>query len=276
MVSIERLYGEFWAEGGSEADKMLEQSRSPRPRAFLQDLFGKLGVGPNSAVLDIGCRDASLAVKLAQQFACHVVGVDPIPGHLETAVRCIQEAGLENSISVRLGRIEAVPAEDDAFDYIWSRDMLNHVDLHKGFQECKRVLRPNGKMLAYVTLQGSAMEPAEAKRIYQALAIRPENMLPTYFEEMVEQSGLKIVERHVIASEWWEADLETAEARESLGKSCLDLTRLSRGEAEFVERFGRERYEAMYYGELWGLYIVLGKLCPMIYVLEKGESHSRG
>jgi SAM-dependent methyltransferase len=269
MLSVEQLYADIWAEEGSEIEKALELSRNPRPRALLYDLFGALGVGSDSMTLDIGCRDASFAIKLVQRFGGCAVGVDPIPIHLEWAAHRIQEAALEEKIAIRPGRIEAIPAEDASFDYIWSRDMLNHVDLPAGFAECARVLRPGGVMFVYVTLEGTLMEPAEAQWIYQSQAIVPQNMSPAYLEAMAHQSGLRLRERHMVGSEWWEADLESAANRESLGKSCLLLSRLRRGEVEFVERFGKERYDAMVTGELWGLYIVLGKLCPMIYVLEK-------
>lgn len=271
MTSAEQLYAEIWAKNGSQMQEALQLSRIPRSRALLYDLFEALGVGSSSVTLDIGCRDASLAVELVQRFGGRVVGVDPIPIHLEWAARRIHEAALEDRIALRLGRMEAIPAEDASFDYIWSRDMLNHVDLPTGFAECMRVLRPGGVLFVYVALEGRAMEPAEAQRIYQAQAIVPQNMSRAYVEAMAQQSGLRLRDRQEIGSEWWESDLESAASRESLGNSCLLLSRLLRDEAEFVERFGREHYEAMYTGELWGLYIVLGKLCPLIYVLEKSE-----
>ena len=44
---------------------------------------------------------------------------------------------------------------------------------------------------------------------------------------------------------------------------------LRRREAQLVEQFGRAFYEASYGSHLWGIYQMLGKLRPTVYVWEK-------
>jgi hypothetical protein len=42
-------------------------------------------------------------------------------------------------------------------------------------------------------------------------------------------------------------------------------------EAALVEKYGRDRYEATYASDLWGIYQLLGKLCPTVYLLQKPQ-----
>ena len=60
------------------------------------------------------------------------------------------------------GTIEELPLADASADWIWCRDVLVHVDVERGLAECARVLKPGGRMLAYVTLATDLLEPREA------------------------------------------------------------------------------------------------------------------
>jgi ubiquinone/menaquinone biosynthesis C-methylase UbiE len=266
-LGIQRLYGEIWAMGSPEFDEVLVRSLSPSGMERLLDLFAEAGVKAGDRVLDVGCRDASWAVDLVRRFGCHVLAIDPVPVHMEWARKCIEEAGLEERITARLGQIEAIPAEDGAIDIVWSRDMLNHVDLPAGLRECARVLRPGGRMFIYITLAGEFIEPAELNRLCAAQAIVPENMSSTYLEQTATEAGFHILRREVIGSEWQEAALERESGKAAV-EALLHLSRMRRLEEDLVRRFGRERYEATYTGDLWIIYILLGKLSPMVYILE--------
>ena len=45
---------------------------------------------------------------------------------------------------------------------------------------------------------------------------------------------------------------------------------MRRSETTLVAHYGREHYEATYASCLWGIYQMLGKLQPTIYLLAKG------
>ncbi len=50
------------------------------------------------------------------------------------------------------------------------------------------------------------------------------------------------------------------------GSDLLHLSRLHRREASLLERHGPARLAAYAAGKRWGVYQLLGKLCPTIYV----------
>jgi SAM-dependent methyltransferase len=183
--------------------------------------------------------------------------------------KAIEAADLEGRITAVQAAIEALPFTAASVDAIWCRDVLNHVDLPRGFAECARVLKPGGAMLIYVTLATDRCEPREAARLWEALAIVPENMDRGYFERCARSAGLEIAAIDRIDSEWREHAIENGDQWGEL-KALLQIARMRRREEALAQRYGRKQYEAAYAGELWGIYQLLGKLCPMVYRLRKG------
>ena len=266
MPTVEELYGELWAE--DEAFRAeLDRSLDPRPAESLYDAFGALGAGPGDDVLDVGCRSGAHSVEIVRRFGCRVIAVDPIPRHLEEARKLIAEKGVEDRVTVLEAAIEWLPVEDGSVGYVWCRDMLNHVQLPDALSECFRVLRPGGRMLVYQTFAADLCEPDEAHRLWSAVAIVPENMSRSYFEQTAHEAGFEITAVDEIDSEWREFWLETGDRRTV--DDLLRVARLRRRETELVARYGRESYEAALADSVWGAYQLLGKLSPTVYVLEK-------
>jgi ubiquinone/menaquinone biosynthesis C-methylase UbiE len=268
LPTVEELYGELWAE--DEAFRAeVDRSLNPRPAESLYDTFGELGVEASDVVLDVGCRDAKHSVELVRRFGCRVIAADLIPRHLEQARERVANEGVEDRVSVVEAAIESLPLEDGSVDYVWCRDMLNHVRLPEALSECFRVLRPGGRMLVYQTFATDLCEPGEARRLWSATAIVPENMSRPQFEQRAGKAGFEIAAVDEIDSEWRESWLEAGD------RHTVDLllraARLRRREAELVARYGRQRYEAALGGAVWGVYQLLGKLCPTVYVLEKAR-----
>lgn len=209
LDSLTHIYGPLEISG-EEFDAILEQSLAPRSSEMLYEWMGKLGLNRNHYLLDIGCRDAAHACRLAVRYGPTVLGIDPLAYHIQLAKEQIAKQALLELVSVREGQIEAIPTDDHTFDFIWCRDMLNHVpDLDRAFSECRRILKPNGRMLIYQTFATNLLEPQEAVRLYAALAIAAANMSTEYVEARLQKAGFQIVERDCIGSEWreyWEED----------------------------------------------------------------------
>jgi ubiquinone/menaquinone biosynthesis C-methylase UbiE len=268
---MHELYGEYFP-GDASIKQVAATSLDPRPPEMLYDVFANLGVGSGDVVADIGSRDASYSVELHRRFGCKILAIDPVPLHSTLARKTVADAGLVGSIEVIEAGIEAMPLADGALDAIWCRDVLNHVDLAAGLQECARVLKPGGGMLVYQTFATAGLEPNEAARLFQSMAIVPSNMDPAFFEAAAKSAGFTITDHDVVDSEWRENWAESG--YRDPGKDLLEAARLRRREAELVERFGRTQYEATYGGTLWGVYQFLGKLRPQIFVLRHGEDVS--
>jgi SAM-dependent methyltransferase len=263
MTSVEQLYGEIWAaEDGLESE--LERSLDPRGTEWLFEAFASLGPQRGQLVVDVGARDAGHAIRLVREHGLRAIAVDPVPLHVELAQQAVAEAGLQAEVDVVQAGIEDMPVPDAAADWIWCRDVLVHVDVTRGFAECARILRPGGHMLAYVTCATETLEPHEAEALFDAVAIVPESTVPSVVERRAENAGLTLVSTTCLGGEWRERMIEDGSWNPS--DDLLRMSRLHRRETELVERHGEARVAAYAAGRRWGVYQLLGKLCPTVYV----------
>jgi cyclopropane fatty-acyl-phospholipid synthase-like methyltransferase len=265
--ALEALYGDI-GMSDEEFEAHLNRSLNPRSSEMLYHKMAALDLGASHRLLDIGCRDAAHTCELVQRFGCQALGVDPIAHKIDLAHALIAKRGLEGQVRVVKGRIESIPAGDGEFDFIWCRDMLNHVpDLRAGLAECARALKRGGSMLVYQTFATELLEPREAARLYTPLAIVAANMSTVAFETACRDAGLRIAERDTIASEWrerWEED-----GTRTTSQQLLWIARLRRDRERLIAELGRDAYECELADCHWGVYQMLGKLCPMMYVLRK-------
>jgi len=267
MTSIQELYGELWAKE-SALELELAHSLEPRGTEWLFETFAALGPKPGELIVDVGSRDAGHAIRLVQEHDLRAIALDPVPLHTERARRAVAEAGLEHDVEIVEAGIEAMPLAAGLADWIWCRDVLVHVDQARGFAECARILRPGGRMLAYVTLATDQLEPREAQRLFEALAIVPESVDSAGLERHAAAAGLKLISSTRLGGEWRERMIE--DGTWNPGDELLRLSRLHRREAELVERYGEHDVAARAAGKLWGVYQLLGKLCPTVYLWERG------
>jgi ubiquinone/menaquinone biosynthesis C-methylase UbiE len=264
-ISSNELYGEIWAEDPSALKVELERSLAPRATTMLYDEFARLGVGPDDLVLDAGGRDAVHAIEIVRRLDCRAITIDPVPLHVDRARERVAAAGLEDRIDVLHAATESLPFEDASIDFVWCRDVLNHVQLDSSLREFARVLRPGGSVLVYQTFAETACEPEEARRLFAASASVAENMSAPFFEATAGEAGFEVVSVEPLRDEWRERMIE--DGTWDVAADLLALSRLHRREGDAVGRYGRARVEAARGGLLWGIYQLLGKLCPTIYVL---------
>ena len=103
------------------------------------------GLGPDDAVVDVGCGPG-VAARHAARLGAGVTGVDPAPVMLRVA-RLLTRS----SVAVRYvaGTAEALPVPDDSASVVWSIATVHHwADIDAGLREVRRVLRDGGRLVA--------------------------------------------------------------------------------------------------------------------------------
>jgi ubiquinone/menaquinone biosynthesis C-methylase UbiE len=112
----------------------------------------------DSTTLDLGCFTGGRAVAWSERYGMKKVhGVDISPVYIEAATRFAQAKGVEAEFVHARG--ERLPFDDAVFDAILSFDVFEHVqDVKQVLLECRRVLRPGGKLYAVFP---SFLHPAE-------------------------------------------------------------------------------------------------------------------
>ncbi|MFI7061759.1 methyltransferase domain-containing protein [Kribbella sp. NPDC050124] len=111
-------------------------------------VFGLAQLVAGERVVDLGSgsgMDACCAAHLVGPTGS-VVGVDFTPQQLDRARRLAEAGGLDN-LEFREGRIEQIPAVDDAFDCVISNGVVNlSPDKDRVFAEAFRVLCSGGRL----------------------------------------------------------------------------------------------------------------------------------
>ena len=101
-------------------------------------------------ILDLGCGLGRHSILFARYGFC-VSGMDISDDALERTKRWADDEGLK--IDLRHGDMLCLPFENDSFDCVYSRNVMNHTDtkgLRQAIAEIRRVLRTGGE--AYITL----------------------------------------------------------------------------------------------------------------------------
>lgn len=106
---------------------------------------GLSGLGPEDAVVDVGCGPG-VAVRRAATHAAFVTGVDPAPVMLRVARLLTRRAPNVRFVE---GAAEALPLPDRSVSVVWSIASVHHwADLQAGLGEALRVLGPGGRFVA--------------------------------------------------------------------------------------------------------------------------------
>lgn len=254
------------AHGDDVVDAALAAVPPPRSPALLLAKLVTLGVGPEHVVVDLGSGHGEHAQQIVAATGCALIALD-VSRHRAAETRNALGALRGAGVIVATSLAEALPLRAGSVDVVWCRDMLNGVDLPRTMRECARVLRAGGHMLAYQSFATELLEPAEARRLTDPFGLIADNMDTAYWESCARDAGFEIVERDEISGEWrewWEA-----EGTRKTSESILRASRLVRDQARLIEELGATAYEFAMADQLWGVYQLIGKLCPTIYLLRR-------
>lgn len=118
-------------------DITLEESQ----RLKKAHIATKLNLKPGMKVLDIGCGWGGMAIYIAQNFDCEVVGVTLSDEQLALGRARVKKLGLEDKVDLRLQDYRHVP---ETFDRVVSVGMFEHVGVAhylEYFSKIKELLR---------------------------------------------------------------------------------------------------------------------------------------
>jgi ubiquinone/menaquinone biosynthesis C-methylase UbiE len=103
------------------------------------------GISSTSKILEIGCGTGNYVSALQRRVGCQCWGLDPSP---EMIRRAMKQNG---RVTFSVESAENLDFVDEFFDFVFSVDVIQHVDnCAKYFLESSRVLRPHG-LLATLT-----------------------------------------------------------------------------------------------------------------------------
>lgn len=117
------------------------------------EALDQLGNLQDQTVLELGSGHGQGAVHLAARGA-HVVALDISSRRCAEGERQMAGAPVAESIRFCAARAERLPFADASFDAIFARDVLMYADPVAIAVECRRVVRPGGKVVFVESLAG--------------------------------------------------------------------------------------------------------------------------
>lgn len=251
----------------------LDVSLNPTGPDSLHDIAGQY-LADGGVVLDAGCRNAEHLIRLATENPIAGVGVDPVKIHIEQARTAIEMAGVVGQITLHHGVMHDLPYEDNFFDFVWCRDVLEQIDdLHGALEELVRLMKPNARLLVYTTFATERLDRSDAEMLRRHLGNLDRNLNAGYVEAAFTSAGLRIERKDLIGTEWREY---AEEHTQPVSRAMLRLSRLRRQRSDIIARHGQEIYEHVEANLHWEVFQFLGKLSSVVYLLTPGfgDAHS--
>lgn len=222
-------------------------------------------------ILDVGCRDARHLIELSRRYGLTGVGVDPVPWHVQRAQAAVEEAGLADQVTIRLGVAEELAEEPASFDLVWCRDVMEVLpDLSAALAQMRRVLRPAGHLVVYTNLLNGPIDATETAAIHEPLGNVVANLVESDLEDAFAVAGFTIMVKQVIGTEWREYQ---EERNQVVSGELLRLARLRRSRDRVIDRYGQDAFRTAEASLQWGVHQFLGRFVPVIYVA--GDTSSR-
>jgi len=139
-------------------------------------------------------------------------------------------------------------------------------DLQGALAELTRTMKPDGRLLVYTTFVTDRLEGRDTEMMRHGLGNVEQNLQPAYVESAFSSAGLRIARKEVIGTEWHE---HAEESSHPVSKTLLRLSRLRRRRDEIVAGNGQDVYDHIEANLHWEVFIFIGKLEPVTYVLTK-------
>lgn len=119
---------------------------------------------PQGLILDAGTGTARIPILMCQQRPqWHIIGIDLAKSMLEIGQKNVEQAGLQQQITLELVDAKQLRYPDAHFDMVVSNSIVHHLpDPLPFLLELKRVLKPNGAILLRDLMRPDSVETLEA------------------------------------------------------------------------------------------------------------------
>jgi 2-polyprenyl-3-methyl-5-hydroxy-6-metoxy-1,4-benzoquinol methylase len=133
------------------AAEYLERRSERDDQQRIQPFAALLGNVSSKRVLEYGCGDGELAVRLARSGAC-VSAFDSSREAVAATRRLAERSGVR--LEAVAAAAERLPYADETFDIVLGRGILHLLDVERARAELLRVLKPGGRAVFSEPAQG--------------------------------------------------------------------------------------------------------------------------
>jgi SAM-dependent methyltransferase len=201
-----KVQGDLWGQAPSDWAHFQE----PKCNPLFEAMLDAANVGKATRFLDAGCG-AATASLLAAERGAYVTGLDAAEGFIKFAQERLPSGDF------RVGDIQELPFESDAFDAVIAASSVQYADSPvAALRELGRVCTPQGRIVAALW---SSAEKVDFRVIFKAvrdaLPQPPPGdgpfglSAPGKLENLMEQAGLKILQSDEVNCPFVYPDFET-------------------------------------------------------------------
>ena len=197
-------------------DLLSEETEQPMREAG----FEKLAARPGEKILEVGFGTGHCLVEIARAVGPHgkALGIDISDNMVSLAQELINREGLSERSMLQRGDAELLPYEADSLDGIFfsfTLELFDTPELPKVLSECKRVLRPGGRIVVVaVSREG---KHGAMLNLYEWTHKHFPNLMdcrPIYVRRALEAAGFTIKDADV-ESMWVPVEIVRAEKQSS-------------------------------------------------------------
>lgn len=168
-------------------DDSLQQAQLNK----LQRICEKLALQPSDHLLEIGTGWGSMAIYAASQYGCRVTTTTLSREQYAYTERRIREQGLEDRVTLLLEDYRDLEGQYDKLVSIEMIEAVGHRFLPTYFEQCARLLKPEGLMLLQaITIRDQRYEQARQSVDFIQRYIFPGGALPSMHKM------LEVISRH--------------------------------------------------------------------------------
>ena len=147
---IARQFGKPTGFGGKVSTFMMNCMN----KKLYETVIDNIDVKATDTILDIGFGNGYLVRKFSNKNLHKIYGIEISPDMLKVTTKKNLKKIEQGKVELLLANVQDLPFESDLIDKIYT---INTVffwqDVHRGFAEIKRVLKPNGVFLNVIYLK---------------------------------------------------------------------------------------------------------------------------
>lgn len=164
-------------------------------------------IDQEKSILDVGCGTGQTSAYIAEKYQCSVTSLDSNKIMLAKAKQ--RFSCLNIPINIICGSVEKLPFNDRLFDFILSESVTSFTDVPLTIQEFKRVLKPNGVLLAIEMALEDSLSDEQFKTIVEFYGV---SQLLTKLEwyNLFQKAGFKQISVEKFEQQFDENDIDTA------------------------------------------------------------------
>lgn len=206
-------------DAGKDPDRLVPDDLTPvdqfhigsRPASLA--LMRISGIRQGMSVLDAGGGIGGPARMLAAETGCRVTVLDLTEEYCVVGKGLTERTGLADRVDFRHGDATEMPFPDGSFDAVWTQHSgMNIRDKSRLYAECRRILRPRGRLVLHEILEGT-VRPVHfpvpwARDPSLSFLIPPESL-----RSLLQRSGFRESAWHDVSEEsmaWWRERLAAA------------------------------------------------------------------